>query len=209
MGENRRTRRRCILCGGQETMRILIAEDNNITMMSLILTCENLGHEVAETASDGAEAVRKALECRPDVMLLDIHMPGKSGLDVLREVSAQRKIPCIFITAYSDEELLNEASKLGAAGYITKPFSESQLKAQIRIGLQQLENYENASQEAEKYRQKLEERKLVERAKGILMTYSNLTEPEAMQKLQKKSRDSNRKLAQVAQEIIRAEELLR
>lgn len=118
-------------------MRVLIAEDNSLTLVGLTMMLEKLGHEVVATASDGEEACRKLLEQEVDLALLDINMPKKSGIEVLQTISQKISIPCIFLTAYSDENFIKEASRLGAVGYVIKPVTEEQLKAQIEISISQ------------------------------------------------------------------------
>lgn len=187
-------------------MRVLIAEDNSLTLVGLTMMLEKLGHDVVATASDGEEACQKLLSQKIDLALLDINMPKKSGIEVLQTVGKQISIPCIFLTAYSDESFIKEASRLGAVGYIIKPVTEEQLKAQIEISIWQRTRLQQATESAAYYKNALEERKLVERAKGILMERMRLSESDAMKRLQKKSRDENKKLVAVAEDIIRANE---
>ncbi len=188
-------------------MRVLIAEDNSLTLVGLTMMLEKLGHEVVATASDGEEACRKLLEQEVDLALLDINMPKKSGIEVLQTISQKISIPCIFLTAYSDENFIKEASRLGAVGYVIKPVTEEQLKAQIEISISQRMRLQQAAASAAYYKNALAERKLIERAKGILMDRMRLSESDAMKRLQKKSRDENKKLVTVAEDIIRADEV--
>ena len=186
-------------------MRVLIAEDNNLTILGVSLIVEKLGHEVVAVASDGKEAVELILKERPDLVLMDINMPEKSGIEVLEIVRQEVDTPCIFITAYSDENFIKEASRLGAIGYVIKPVTEEQLKAQIELGIHQKQHLDEARNETSYYKQALKERKTVERAKGILMDRLQIKEAEAMRRIQKRSRDENKKMIVVAQEIIKAD----
>lgn len=190
-------------------MRILIAEDNSLTRMSIALIVENLGYEACGMASDGAEAVKMAANLKPDLILMDINMPGKNGLEALQEISASNDIPCIFVTAYANDSFIKSAAHLGAVGYVTKPVTEEQLRAQIKMGLSQKETLGAAQREAAHYKNALEERKVIERAKGILMDRAGIKEGEAMKRLQKISRDKNQKLIDVAREIVKADELFK
>lgn len=187
-------------------MRILVAEDNSLTLVGLTMMLEKMGHEVVAAVGDGEEACRKLLDTQPDLALLDINMPRKSGIEVLQEVGQQLEIPCIFLTAYSDESFIREASRLGAAGYVMKPVTEEQLRAQIEISVSQKKRLLEANASAAYYKNALAERKLVERAKGILMDRMGLSESEAMKRLQKKSRDENKRIAMIAESIIKANE---
>ena len=186
-------------------MRVLIAEDNNLTILGVSLIVEKLGHEVVAVASDGKEAVELILKERPDLVLMDINMPEKSGIEVLEIVRQEVDTPCIFITAYSDENFIKEASRLGAIGYVIKPVTEEQLKAQIELGIHQKQHLDEARNETSYYKQALKERKTIERAKGILMDRLQIKEAEAMRRIQKRSRDENKKMIVVAQEIIKAD----
>lgn len=190
-------------------MRILIAEDNSLTSLGISMIVERLGHEVIGISSDGQEAIKQAIEQRPDLILMDINMPKKNGLEALEEINKAVSIPCIFITAYSDEAFIKGAAHLNAIGYVTKPVSEAQLKAQIELGIHQQGKLRAARAEAFHYKQALSERKLVERAKGILMDRLGIKEAEAMHRLQKKCRDQGKKIAVVAEEIINADKLIR
>lgn len=187
-------------------MRVLIAEDNGLTLVGLEMMLEKMGHEVVATASDGEEAYRKLLSEEPELALLDINMPKMSGIEVLKALGQQIDIPCIFLTAYSDESFVKEAACLGVAGYVLKPVTEDQLRVQIEISVSQKNRLQKANESAAYYKKTLEERKLIERAKGILMERMGLSESEAMKRLQKKSRDENKRLVVIAENIIRANE---
>lgn len=185
-------------------MRIFIAEDNSIALLGIIAMLEQMGHTVAGTAGNGEDACRLLRQTAPDMAILDINMPKMSGIEVLKAVGQEVDIPYIFLTAYSDESLILEASSLGAVGYVLKPVTADQLKAQIEIGASQKKRLRKASEDADHYKKALEDRKLIERAKGILMDRLQLREEDAMRRLQKKSRDENKKLTTIAKEIIDA-----
>lgn len=170
---------------------------------------EKLGHEVVMTSCDGKAAVNDALKYRPDLILMDINMPNVNGIEALRCIALNGDFACIFITAYSDESLIQEASALGAVGYVVKPVDERQLKASIDIGMKRFKDIIQARKDVELYRSALEERKTIERAKGILMDRLGLKEAEAMKRLQKRSRDTNTKIIVVAEEIIHADNCFR
>ena len=187
--------------------RIFVAEDDSIILMGLKMILKHLGHTVVGEAVDGETAIERIFELKPQLLLLDINMPKKSGIEVLQTISQKISIPCIFLTAYSDENFIKEASRLGAVGYVIKPVTEEQLKAQIEISISQRMRLQQAAASAAYYKNALAERKLIERAKGILMDRMRLSESDAMKRLQKKSRDENKKLVTVAEDIIRADEV--
>ncbi len=190
-------------------MRILIVEDNSAVLMGLQMMVENIGHEVVDAIGDAEIALRRILETQPDLVLMDINLSSKmSGIDIFHQVKLQADIPFLFITAYSDSDLMRRTSELGAIGYIVKPVTEDQLRAQILLGMDRYAEIKKAQQEASYYKKSLEERKIIERAKGILMDRLNIKEAEAMSKMQKRSRDNNVKLVKVAEDIIKANEYL-
>ena len=189
-------------------MRIFIAEDEAIILGTFKMLVEKIGHTVVGVATDGESAERKIRQLQPDLILIDINMPKKSGMEVIRAVNEDHIIPCIFITGYYSEELSQKAAKLGAFGYLLKPVDGKQLEAAIQIAQARYEEFRQVYAEADSLRIALEERKYIERAKGILMDRFGLKEPDDMRQLQKKSKDKNKKLVVVAKEIIAAEKLL-
>lgn len=186
----------------EQFYRIVIAEDDSIILMSLKMALENMGHTVVGEALDGLEALEKIRQSKPDLLLMDINMPKMDGLEVLAQIKNEMLIPSIVITAYPDDELVKRAMNVGAYAYLLKPVIEAQLKTAIEITMCRFSEFVSASQAAKKAEQTLNERKLVERAKGILMDKFGLKEADALRALQKKSRDSNKRIAAVAQEII-------
>jgi response regulator NasT len=191
-----------------ETLRILIADDESLRVMSLRGQLETLGHKVVAEASNGKEAVRLAEELRPDLAILDIKMPEMDGIEAARQITAVRPIPIILLTAYSERELAERAASANVSAYLMKPVSEQDLLPAIALAVSRFKEFQALHQEVDDLREALETRKLVERAKGILMRRLNLTEEEAFRRMQRRSQNENKKLAEIAQAIITADGML-
>ncbi len=192
-----------------EPLRILIADDDSLHVMSLRQQLEELGHRVVAEAYTGREAVLLAEECQPDLALLDIMMPDMDGIEAARRITAQRPIPILLISAHSEHELAVRADQAGIFAYLVKPVTARDLRPALLLARSRFREFQLLRQEVDDLRQALETRKLVERAKGILMRRLHLTEEEAFRRLQKRSQDENRKMREVAQAIITADEMFR
>ncbi len=182
-------------------LKIFIAEDDALILEDFTITLEEMGHIVVGTASNGESALNGIQNLRPDLILIDINMPKKDGITVMEEINQTESIPAIIITGYCSQELLDRASNLSVYGYLLKPIDAKQMQAAVEIAIKRAKDVSVA-------KEALENRKYIERAKGILMDQFGLSESDAMKRLQKKSRDANKKLAVIAKEIIEAAQLL-
>lgn len=191
-----------------EPLRILIGDDESIRLMSLRKQLQTLGHQVVAEASTGAEAVILAATTRPDLAILDIKMPGQDGIEAAQEITRGRPIPIILLTAYNEAELVERAAQANISAYLMKPVAEEDLLPAITLALIRFRQFEALRREVSDLREALEARKVIERAKGILMRRLNLSEEEAFRRLQRQSQDGNRRLAQVAEAIIVADQML-
>jgi len=191
-----------------DALRILIADDESLRVMSLRGQLESLGHKVVAEASNGAEAVRLADELRPDLAILDIKMPEMDGIEAAQKITAARPIPIILLTAYSERELAERAASANVSAYLMKPVSEQDLLPAIALAVSRFKEFQALHQEVDDLRDALETRKLIERAKGILMRRLNLSEEEAFWRMQRRSQNENKKLAEIAQAIITADGML-
>lgn len=189
-------------------LRILIADDESIRLLSLRAQLTTLGHEVVAEASTGAEAVAQAASRQPDLAILDIKMPLMDGIEAAERITQARPIPIILLTAYSETQLIERAAQANISAYLIKPVVEDDLLPAIALALTRFQQFEALRQEVVDLREALEARKIIERAKGILMRRLNLTEEEAFRRLQKQSQDTNRKLAEVAETIVMADHVL-
>jgi len=190
-------------------LKVLVAEDEYLILMGLKSNLENLGCKVVGEATNGKELVKLALEKKPDMIIADINLPVMDGLEALRRINEKVFIPTLIVSGYDDEELIDKAKDVGVLGYLIKPIDESDLKAEIEIALSRFEDIKNLKNELEVTKETLESRKLIEKAKGIIMERLQLNEEESMKFLQKKSRNSNKKLIDVAKEIIEADKAFR
>lgn len=188
-------------------LRIVLAEDEYLVLLGLKANVEKLGHEVIGMANDGEKAVQLALKEEPDLVIMDINMPKLDGIEAIKRINEKLFIPSIIVSAYHDEELINRATEEGVLYYLLKPIDIQDLKIAINISLAKFEEFKKLQYELEDTKNALEARKHIEKAKGILMDRLNLKEAEAMKRLQKMSRDKNKKLAVIAKEVINADSL--
>jgi response regulator NasT len=180
---------------------VVVAEDEAIIRLDIVETLTESGFNVIGQAGDGAEAVRLALELKPQLVLMDIKMPGTDGLQAA-EVLKEHNLPVVLLTAFSSPDLVERASEAGVFSYVVKPFNPSNLIPALRIALSLHERMVAATNEVDEINEKLETRKLVDRAKGLLTEKMKLNEPEAFRWIQKASMDRRLSMKQVAQTVI-------
>jgi len=157
-----------------ERKRIIIADDESLIRLDLREMLTNLDYLVVGEAGDGASAVNLARDLRPDIMLMDIKMPDMDGIEAAQILAEERIAPVLLISAYSQQELVQRAQEAGVAGYLVKPFRESDLVPAIEIALARFAELLALQNEVDDLTQALETRKVVDRAKGILMNVNNL-----------------------------------
>jgi response regulator NasT len=182
------------------SLRILVADDESIIRLGLRTMLAALGHE-AVLAANGREALELVRNTHIDLALLDIQMPLTDGLAAARTIARMRPMPILILTAYSEQDLIEQAAQLPIQGYLVKPVSERELAAAIEIALARFGESQAARAEAAELRADLEARKLIERAKGRLMA-SGLSEDEAYRRLQRRARDGRVTLAEVARQVL-------
>ncbi|MGB8648914.1 MAG: response regulator [Anaerolineae bacterium] len=189
-------------------LRVLIADDENLRLMSLREQLEKLGHRVIAEANDGRTAAELARELRPDLAILDIKMPEMDGIDAAAQMMRERPFPIILLTAYSEKDLAERAANAHVSAYLMKPVSETDLLPAIALAMSRFAEFQQLHREVDDLREALETRKLVERAKGILMRRLDLSEEEAFRRLQRRSQNENKRLGEIAQAIITADGML-
>lgn len=187
---------------------MLICEDEGLTALRLRKALAGLGYEVAGEAKNGEEAVSLAASLQPDAILMDIRMPKLDGIAATERIMAARPTAIVMITAYSDRELVDAALRAGASGYLVKPVNDEQIQPALAVALNRFAELRDLSGEIADLKEALEARKLVERAKGILMRRFQFQEEDAYRHLQKLSRDRRQSLKQTAEQILAAAELL-
>ncbi|MFN9993072.1 MAG: ANTAR domain-containing response regulator [Phycisphaerales bacterium] len=188
--------------------RVLIAEDEHLVAVELTRSLASTGLTTVGPVSSGDAAIALAINTSPDIALLDVNMPGRSGISVAKELFETRCIPSVIISAYSDEEFIKGAQESGVFAYLVKPVADEQLRAALRIAWSRYRDLMNSRSEADDLRQRLADRRVIESAKWILVSKKGMSEPDAMRALQKHARDSRKTLVEVAQGLIDADSLL-
>jgi AmiR/NasT family two-component response regulator len=189
-------------------LRIAVAEDEAFMREYLQETLSLLGHEVVAVAETGRELVRKCAESHPDLVITDIKMPDMDGLDAAAEIYANVLVPVIVISAYHDLDLIERAEQNHIVAYLVKPIKQDDLEPAIAIATRRFEEFQALRREADDLRHALEDRKTIERAKGILMRRTGLDEPGAFRRLQRLASEKSRKLVEIAEMIVLADEAL-
>ncbi len=185
----------------KKTLRVLIADDEAVIRMGLKTMVTGLGYEVIATAINGDDALEKARSLKPDLLLLDIKMPGQDGLAVAETLATEMPMPIIMLTAYTEQALIERAANAAVMGYLVKPIHEGKLAPMIEVALGRFEKMRAVAQEAYKLRDQLESRDLVEAAKRILVA-AGLSETESYRRLQMAAREKRRPIHQVAEAVI-------
>ena len=181
-------------------LRIIVAEDESVIRLGLRTLLTELGHEVF-LASNGREALQLARTAGADMAILDIQMPLTDGLEAARVIARKHPMPILILTAYGQQDLIERASQLPIQSYLVKPVNERDLAAAIGVALARFEESQAAALENAELRESLETRKLIERAKGILIK-TGLSEEEAYLSLQRQSRDTQKTMRQIAEGIL-------
>ena len=188
-------------------LRIAVADDEADMRDYFQKILPRLGHRVVCAARDGRELVEQCRAHRPDLVITDIKMPDMDGIDAAIQIYQDAPVPVILVSAYHDPELLARAEADHILGYLVKPIKQADLEPVIGLAMRRFEQFQALRQEAADLRQALEDRKLTERAKGLLMKRAGLDEPTAFRRLQKLASEKNLKLAEVARMIVTAEEV--
>lgn len=188
---------------------IAIADDESLMRDYYCSTLPLLGHRVAVAARDGLELIERCRADRPDLIITDIKMPDMDGIDAAREICRADPIPIILVSAYHESDLLDRVRAEPILAYLVKPIKRADLEAAISVAMQRFKEFQALRAEAIELRVALEDRKIIERAKGILMSKAGLDEQGAFRRLQKLSRDHNQKMIDVARMILRAEDAFR
>ncbi|MCS6802097.1 MAG: response regulator [Chloroflexota bacterium] len=189
--------------------RVVIADDESIIRMDLREMLTSMGYQVVGEAGDGQTAINLARQTRPDVVIMDIRMPDLDGIEAARILTREKIAPVLLLTAYSQQELLDGAKDAGVVGYLVKPFREPDLKPAIEIALQRYREFRALENEVSTLTEQLETRKLVDRAKGILMDRHGLKEAEAYSRMQKLAMNTRKSMRQIAEAILLNDELQR
>jgi AmiR/NasT family two-component response regulator len=183
-------------------MRVLIAEDETIIRLDLRALLERAGHEVVGEARDGDEAVALADRYKPELIVMDVKMPRLDGIEAARRIIATRPVPIVMVTAYAAEELVVRAADAGAFGYLVKPFRESDVLPAMATARARFAELESLRAEAASLAEALAARKVIERAKGILMAREELSEQAAFERIRRASQISGRPMVVIAEALL-------
>jgi response regulator NasT len=190
-------------------MKVLIAEDDPVVALGLAERVRSLGHDPIGPVGDGDQAVAEAKASLPDLYLFDIEMPNLDGLAAAVQLAGEGfRRPVVIVTGVDDPSLIERSIASGVSAYLTKPIDTRELEAAIKLAAARHAEFEALEAEVSKAQQALEDRKLVERAKGLLMSALKLSEQDAFRRLQTTARERNLRLADVARRIVEQQSLL-
>ncbi|HEX6755392.1 MAG TPA: response regulator [Mycobacteriales bacterium] len=186
------------------TRRVLVAEDEALIRLDLKEMLEEEGYAVVGEAGDGEEAVAMATELRPDLVILDVKMPKLDGIAAAERIAGGRVAPVVILTAFSQRDLVERAREAGAMAYLVKPFQKKDLVPTIEMATSRFAEIVALEHEVGGLQERLEARKAVERAKGVLMTEHGMTEPEAFRWIQRTAMDRRTTMRSVAEAVLAA-----
>ena len=182
--------------------RILVADDESLIRLDLREMLTHLGYDVIAEAGDGETAMDLARKLHPDLVIMDIKMPRVDGITAAEQLTREKIAPVVLVTAYSDQGLVDRAKDAGVVGYVVKPFRETELMPVIELSLSRFEEFRSLEREVGSLKDALETRKVVERAKGVLMEVHGLRESEAFHRIRKTSMDARKSMKEVAEAIL-------
>ena len=188
-----------------DPLRILIADDEAVIRLGLRSMLEDQGYRVVGEAADGTRALDLVRRLRPDLVFLDIKMPGIDGLQAAQALLTERAVPVIVLTAYADREFVDKAKDAGVLAYLVKPVRESDLRPTIEVALARFQEIRALHDDVGSLEDALATRKLVERAKGVLMRRGGLDEASAFAQIQRQARNSRKTMKEIAEEILAEE----
>ncbi len=188
-----------------KSIRIVVAEDEAIIRLDLVETLREEGYEVVADTGRGDTAIELVREHKPDVAIFDIKMPGQDGLEAARAVSAEKICPVVMLTAFSQREVIEQARDAGALAYLVKPFQKTDLVPAIELAIGRFAELKLLSGERDALDEQLQLRKLLDRAKGVLIDKHHMTEQAAFDFIQKSAMSSRSRMKDVAQKVIDGE----
>jgi len=182
--------------------RVLIADDDPLIRMDLAEMLAEEGFEVVGQVGDGQRAAALAKELRPDLVIMDVKMPGKDGIQAAAEIAAEQIAPVIILTAFAERDLIQRALDAGAMTYLAKPFSKATLLPAIELAAARYADAAALRAEVAEATQRMEARKVIDRAKGLLMTQAGMTEPQAFRWLKRTAIDRRTSMDTVARDVL-------
>jgi response regulator NasT len=191
-----------------DRLRVAVADDEPEVLATIVKMLESLGHEISCTASTGRELVNHCLATKVDLVMTDIRMPDMDGLDAAAVIYEKVRTPIILLSGHCDKDLIERAEENHVFAYLMKPITPMQLEPAIALAARRFDELKALEHEANDLRQALADRKLIERAKGLIMKHLNLDEQEAFRKLQKLASSKNKKLIEIAEMVLTTAEAL-
>ncbi|WP_127784717.1 response regulator [Rhodococcus sp. X156] len=188
--------------GNRKPRRVLVAEDEALIRLDLVEMLREVGYEIAGEAADGQEAVDLTRSLKPDVVIMDVKMPRRDGIDAAGEIAAERLAPVVILTAFSQRELVERARDAGAMAYLVKPFSVADIVPAVELAASRFAELSALEAEVADLNGRLAARKVIERAKGVLMQTLSLTEPQAFRWIQRNAMDQRTTMQAVAQALL-------
>lgn len=182
--------------------RVLVAEDEALIRLDLVEMLREEGYEVVGEAADGEQAVNMATSLRPDLVILDVKMPKLDGIEAAAQITGDRIAPVVILTAFSQRDLVERAREAGTMAYLVKPFAKRDLVPAIELAISRFTELQALESEVAGLNDRLEARKLIDRAKGLLMSGQGLTEPDAFRWIQRTAMDKRTSMKAVAEIII-------
>lgn len=192
----------------QGLRRVLVAEDEHLLARTLAVSLESLGLTVVGPVSDGGKAVELAARERPDLAILDIRMPEVDGITAGRQLYQELNVPVVILSAFSDAQYVNQSTAFGVFGYLLKPVDLDELRVGLAVAWHRYREHLKLTGQVADLETKLRNRKVIERAKGLLMKHAGIDEEEAMRRLQKQARDARKPMVELAQALIDANGLV-
>jgi response regulator NasT len=184
------------------TLRVVVAEDEALIRLDLVEMLTESGYEVVGQAGDGETAIELTEKEKPDLVVMDVKMPKLDGISAAERIAKQRIAPVVILTAFSQRDLVERARDAGAMAYLTKPFTIEDLMPAIELAVSRFQEIKQLDSEVNDLQDQLKARKTIDRAKGLLMSKLNLTEPQAFKWMQKTAMDKRRSMVEVANLVI-------
>lgn len=188
--------------GAAPQRRVLVAEDEALIRLDLVEMLREEGYEVVGEAGDGEEAIKLATELKPDLVILDVKMPKLDGIEAAAKITSDRIAPVVILTAFSQRDLVERAREAGTMAYLVKPFAKRDLVPAIELAVSRFAELQALESEVAGLTDRLETRKVIDRAKGLLMTQQGLTEPDAFRWIQRTAMDRRSTMKAVAEAVI-------
>jgi len=184
------------------SLRVVVAEDEELIRLDLVEMLTEAGYEVVGQAGDGEAAIEITEKEKPDLVVMDVKMPKLDGISAAERIANQRIAPVVILTAFSQKDLVERARDAGAMAYLTKPFTIDDLMPAIELAVSRFQEIKQLDAEVTDLQEQLKARKMIEKAKGILMKNLSITEPEAFKWMQKTAMDKRRSMTDVAQLVM-------